>query len=146
MNIIEIKSYSDAVLEAVNTLLPQMSASPEPFTEQKLLAIINSDTSHLLMAEINGQYVGTLTLVVFEIPSEIRARIEDLIVHETARGAGVGTALVHKAIRMAGVLGAKAVDLTTHPSREAANQLYVKLGFELRETNVYQRKVGSSTS
>jgi ribosomal protein S18 acetylase RimI-like enzyme len=145
MNIIEIKSYSDAVRDAINHLLPQMSASPEPFTEEKLLAIINSDTSHLLMTEIDGQYVGTLTLVVFEIPSEIRARIEDLIVHETARGAGVGTSLVQKAIKMAGALGAKAVDLTAHPSRKAANQLYKKLGFERRETNVYQRKIRGST-
>jgi len=141
MNIIEIKSYADAVLDAINILLPQMSSSPEPFTEHKLHAIINSETSHLFMAEINGQYVGTLTLVVFRIPSEIRARIEDLVVQETARGTGVGTSLVQKAIAMAGALGAKAVDLTTHPSREAANQLYKKLGFELRETNVYRRRV-----
>jgi len=141
MNIIEIKSYSDAVLDAMNRLLPQLSSSPARLTEQKLLAIINSDTTHLLMAEIHSQYVGTLTLVVFRIPSGTRARIEDLVVQQTARGCGAGTALIQKAIEMADALGVEAVDLTTHPSRGAANQLYKNLGFEIRETNVYRRKI-----
>lgn len=140
MNVIEIKCYTDAVLDALNDLLPQLSlsSSPQHLTEQKLLSIINSDMTHLLMAEENDRYLGSLTLVVFKIPSGTRARIEDLIVQETARGGGVGQSLVLKAMEMADALGAEAVDLTTHPSREAANQLYKKLGFEMRETNVYR--------
>ena len=35
-------------------------------------------------------------------------------------------------------LGAKTIDLTSRPSREAANRLYQRLGFEMRETNVYR--------
>jgi len=141
MNIIEIKSYADAVLDALNDLMPQLSASPRRLTEQDLRGIIQSDTTRLLMAEEDDRYIGSLTLVVFRIPSGTRARIEDLVVQETARGRGVGRALVQKAIEMAKALGAEAVDLTTHPSREAANQLYKKLGFVRRETHVYRRKV-----
>ncbi len=139
MNVIEIKCYTHAVLDAMNVLLPQMSSSPQRLTEQKLLAIINSDTTRLLMAEENDRYIGSLTLVVFKIPSGTRARIEDLVVQETARGRGVGKSLVLKAVEMAAALGVDAVELTTHPSREAANKLYRKLGFEIRETNVYRR-------
>jgi len=141
MNIIEIKNYADAVRDALNDLLPQLSSSPERLTEQDLRAIIQSDKTLLLMAEEDDRYIGSLTLVVFRIPSGTRARIEDLVVQETARGRGVGRALVQKAIEMAKALGAEAVDLTTHPSREAANQLYKKLGFVRRETHVYRRKV-----
>ena len=141
MKVIEIKSYADAVLDALNDLLQQLSALPRRLTEQDLRAIIQSDTAHLLMAEIHSQYVGTLTLVVFRIPSGTRARIEDLVVQETARGRGVGRSLVQKALKMAKALGAEAVDLTTHPSREAANRLYKKLGFARRETHVYRRRV-----
>lgn len=141
MNVIEIECYTDAVRDALNDLLPQLSSSPQHLTEQKLLSIINSDTTFLLMAEENDGYIGSLTLVVFRIPSGTRARIEDLIVQETARGRGVGRSLVQKAIEMADALGAEAVDLTTHPSREAANALYKKLGFVRRETHVYRRKV-----
>jgi ribosomal protein S18 acetylase RimI-like enzyme len=143
MNVIEIKCYSKAALDAMNHLLPQLSSSPERLTEQKLLSIINSDTTRLLMAEKNGQYVGSLTLVVFRIPSGTRARIEDLVVQETARGGGAGISLVLRAIEIAAALGVKAVDLTAHPSREAANQLYKKLGFEIREANVYWRKIST---
>jgi ribosomal protein S18 acetylase RimI-like enzyme len=141
MNIIEITYYKDAVLDALNDLLPQLSASPRRLTEDELIEIIQSDTTRLLMAEEDNRYIGSLTLVVFRIPSGTRARIEDLVVQETARGRGVGRALVQKALEMAKALGAEAVDLTTHPSREAANQLYKKLGFARRETHVYRRKV-----
>jgi ribosomal protein S18 acetylase RimI-like enzyme len=141
MNIIEITYYKDAVLDALNDLLPQLSASPQRLTEQDLHTVIQSDTTRLLMAEEDDRYIGSLTLVVFRIPSGTRARIEDLVVQETARGRGVGRALVQKALEMAKALGAEAVDLTTHPSREAANALYKKLGFARRETHVYRRKV-----
>ena len=141
MNVTEIKCYADAVLDAMNNLLPQLSSSPERLTEQNLLAIINSDTTRLFMAEENDRYIGCLTLVVFKIPSGTRARIEDLVVQETARGRGVGRSLVRKAIEMANALGAEAVELTTHPSREAASTLYKKLGFKIRDTHVYRRKV-----
>lgn len=141
MNVIEIECYTDAVRDALNDLLPQLSASPQHLTEQKLFSIINSDTTFLLMAEENDRYIGSLTLVVFRIPSGTRARIEDLVVQETARGRGVGRSLVQKAIEMAKTLGAEAVDLTTNSTREAANQLYKKLGFETRKTNVYRRRV-----
>jgi ribosomal protein S18 acetylase RimI-like enzyme len=143
MNIIEITYYKDAVLDALNDLLPQLSASPQRLTEQDLHTVIQSDTTRLLMAEEDDRYIGSLTLVVFRIPSGTRARIEDLVVQETARGRGVGRALVQKAIEMAKALGAEAVDLTTHPSREAANQLYKKLGFEIQGTNVYRRYMSS---
>lgn len=141
MNIIEINAYADAVLDALNDLLPQLSASPRRLTEDDLRAIIRSDTTRLLMAEEDDRYIGSLTLVVFTIPSGTRARIEDLVVQETARGRGVGRSLVQTAIEMAKTLGAEAVDLTTNSSREAANQLYQKLGFEARPTNVYRRRV-----
>lgn len=141
MNVIEITYANDAVLDALNDLLPQLSASPRRLTEQDLRGIIQSDTTRLLMAQEDDRYIGCLTLVLFRIPSGTRARIEDLVVQETARGRGVGRSLVQKAIEMAEALGAEAVDLTTHPSREAANTLYKKLGFEIRETNAYRRRV-----
>ena len=86
----------------------------------------------------DGTIVGSLTLVVFPIPTGSRAWIEDVVVDEAARGAGVGAALNQAALDHARALGAKTVDLTSRPSREAANRLYQRLGFEPRETNVYR--------
>ena len=85
--------------------------------------------------------MGSLTLAVFRIPTGFRAWIEDVVVDDGARGVGVGEALVAAAIDRSRSLGAKTVDLTSRPSREAANRLYVRMGFESRSTNVYRRSL-----
>lgn len=85
-----------------------------------------------------GSIVGSLTLVLFRAPTGPRAWIEDVVVDETQRGGGVGSALVNEALGRAHRAGARSVDLTSRPSREAANRLYLRLGFVLRETNVYR--------
>lgn len=146
MKVIEIKSYSKALLEALNDLRPELSSSSVPLTEECLTAIIRSDAAHLLMAEENGRFLGTLTLVVFRIPAGIRARIEDLVVQSASRRRGVGQALVRKAMALAETLDADAVELTAHPSRDAARRLYEKLGFEVRETKVYRRTLSGAAT
>jgi ribosomal protein S18 acetylase RimI-like enzyme len=84
-----------------------------------------------------------LTLATFPIPTGIRAWIEDVVVSQAARGTGAGTLLVQCAVERARELGARTVDLTSRPSREAANRLYQRLGFELRNTNAYRIKTDS---
>jgi ribosomal protein S18 acetylase RimI-like enzyme len=88
--------------------------------------------------EDDGSVVGSLTLVLFRIPTGVRAWIEDVVVDESARGRGAGEALTREAMRMATEAGARTVDLTSRPTREAANRLYERIGFEERETRVYR--------
>ncbi len=141
MNVIQVTQYSEKILEAINELLPQLSSSAKPLTASELTEIIQSESSHLLMAEESGKFYGSLTLVTFMIPTGIRAWIEDVVVKENARGKGVGKLLSERAVGLASEIGAKTVDLTSRPSREAANALYKKVGFEMRETNVYRYKI-----
>jgi ribosomal protein S18 acetylase RimI-like enzyme len=141
MKIIEIKEFHDDFLNAVNRLLPQLSTSAEPLTKIDLKKIIESNVTKLLIAEDNNQVLGALTLVVFKIPTGTRAWIEDMVVDNDARGKGVGKLLIQHAIKLAKELGAKTVDLTSHPSRKAANRLYKNVGFEIRDTNVYRYKI-----
>lgn len=138
MEIIEITGYSKSVLKALNELLPQLLSSATQLTESALKEIADSNSSHLLMAEENGEFFGSLTLAVFSIPTGKRAWIEDVVVSENARGKGIGCLLTEYVIELAASLGAKTVDLTSRPSREAANALYKKAGFLQRETNVYR--------
>ena len=140
MNIIEISEYSEEILSALNELLPQLSSSASPLSDAFLLRVIQSESSHLLMAEEDGQFYGSLTLAVFVIPTGTRAWIEDVVVSEDSRGKGVGRLLSERAVNLANELGAKTIDLTSRPSREAANSLYKKIGFVQRETNVYRYK------
>lgn len=141
MKIYEVTEVGDGLVEAFARLIPQLSSSNPPPDRAALQAIVASDSARLLLAEDEGAIVGSLTLVVFPIPTGIRAWIEDVVVDDAARGKGVGGALNKHALALAAKLGATTVDLTSRPSREAANRLYQQLGFERRDTNVYRYKL-----
>ena len=139
MEIQEARQVTNELVDAIGRLVGQLSSSADPPTEAELEQIVTSPGSRLLLArEDSGTIVGTLTLALFRIPTGVRAWIEDVVVDETARGQGVGEALTNEAVRIAGGAGAKTVDLTSRPSREAANRLYQRLGFKARDTNVYR--------
>ncbi|HEX3752595.1 MAG TPA: GNAT family N-acetyltransferase [Streptosporangiaceae bacterium] len=133
-----IADISDEDLTAVNRLIPQLSRSAPPLTGDALRQIVSWDGNYLLIARDGDRVVGMLTLVTFPIPTGLRAWIEDVVVDEAARGQGVGAALTEEAVRRARAAGARTVDLTSRPTRQAANRLYERLGFELRETNAYR--------
>jgi ribosomal protein S18 acetylase RimI-like enzyme len=129
---------SDELVEGLNQLLPQLSTTASPLTSAQVEELVQSDASILFVARDGENIVGSLTLVIFPIPTGVRAWIEDVVVDESARGAGVGEALTLAAIDEARRRSVRSIDLTTRPSREAANRLYARLGFERRETNVYR--------
>ena len=130
-------SVDDELVEGLNRLLPQLSSSASSLDVGDLEALVQSPST-LFVARDGSAIVGTLTLVVFAIPTGLRAWIEDVVVDESTRGRGVGEALTMAAIDEATRRGVRSIDLTSRPSRVAANALYVKLGFGLRETNVYR--------
>ena len=128
-------------LRALTRLLPQLSSSAPAPTEADLVEMVDSPATVVFVArdEPGGDIVGSLTLALFRIPTGLRAWIEDVVVDETARGRGAGSALVDAALARAQTAGCRTVDLTSRPSRTEANRLYTTLGFELRETNVYRK-------
>ena len=138
----EVEQPTEVTLEltaAFQRLVPQLSRSSPPPDADQLAEMIASPATTLLMARgDDGTYVGSLTLVLFRIPTGIRAWIEDVVVDEAARGQGIGEALTRAAVERAAEAGAVTVDLTSRPSREAANRLYQRVGFKLRDTNVYR--------
>ena len=137
---IEVCDYvDDALVEAFSTLIPQLSTSSAPPDADVLTSIVGGEATTLLLAlDDDDRIVGSLTLAVFTIPTGVRAWIEDVVVDDAARGHGVGASLNQRAVELAAELGAKTVDLTSRPSRDAANRMYKRLGFEARETNVYR--------
>ena len=139
IRIVEATEVDDALASAMARLVPQLSRSNPPPDAATLEAIVDSEASTLLLAlDEEGVVVGSLTLALFRIPTGMRAWIEDVVVDEAARGRGVGEAFTREAIGRARAEGATTVDLTSRPSREAANRLYRRLGFEERATNVYR--------
>ena len=138
IEITELIEADEGTLSSVNHLLPQLSGSAQLISLERLQMLASSESTRLYLAREGDHIHGMLSLVVFGIPTGTKAWVEDVVVDDGARGKGVGRSLMHHAMEQARQLGAKAVDLTSRPSREAANKLYQSLGFETRETNVYR--------
>lgn len=135
----EATSVDEELVQVWRRLTPQLSGSSPPPVRAELEEIVGSPATVLLVARDDaGSVLGSLTLVLFRIPTGARAIIEDVVTDDAARRQGVGSALVTEALRLAEERGCRSVDLTSRPSREAANRLYQELGFKLRETNVYR--------
>lgn len=143
--VIEIlERVTPEVVGAFARLIPQLSSSSPPPTAAELQAMVGAEANDVLVAvdAATGVLLGSLTLVTFRIPTGIRSWIEDVVVDGAARGRGVGEALNRFALDLARSKGAKTVDLTSRPTREAANRLYQRMGFELRTSNLYRYELG----
>ncbi|MDO5049244.1 MAG: GNAT family N-acetyltransferase [Actinomycetaceae bacterium] len=141
MTVQTIDKATPELLEAVNRLLPQLSSSASAMTPEGLERFISQPNVHLFVYTPDddpNNILGMLTLVIFHIPTGTRAWIEDVVVSEETRGQGAGRKLTEAALEYANSLGTCTVDLTSRPSREAANRLYQRVGFDKRNTNVYR--------
>ena len=138
IEIAECREVTDELVEAMNRLVPQLSSSNPPPSRAELTEIVASPATTMFLARQQDRIVGALTLVAFRIPTGVRTRIEDVVVDETLRGQRIGELLSAAALEEARRLGARSTDLTSRPSREAANRLYARMGFRQRESNVYR--------
>ena len=134
----EVTVADDELVEAMQTLLPQLSKSAKPIEAYDMESIVASPATILYVARADDGIVGTLTLVVFRSLTGARCWIEDVVVDGRARGRGVGELLVGAALEGARRASARSVDLTSNPTRVEANRLYQRCGFVQRETNVYR--------
>ena len=143
IKIFEITEMSQKVYDAFERLLPQLSSSAKTPTWDELEDLINSKAGIVLAAvddeDQDETILGTMTLVVFRIPTGVRAWVEDVVVDKEARGKGIGEKLIRTSIERAKAEGAKTIDLTSRPTRVEAHRLYKRCGFEMRETCVFRR-------
>ena len=142
VRVVEATEVTPALVEAIGRLLPNLSRSSPAPTEAEVREMVDAPGTVLLIAlDDDDAIVGTLTLALFRIPTGVRAWIEDVIADPAASGQGIGRLLTQAALDEAGRRGAKTVELTSRPSREAANHIYQSMGFEPRDTNVYRFSV-----
>jgi ribosomal protein S18 acetylase RimI-like enzyme len=142
MRIEIIKKADEVLYQAFQRLIPQLTSNNPPPSLDDLTALVRDAASTLMVARSDeGEIIGTLTLIVYKVPTGVRSAIEDVVVDISARGQGVGEALMQRAIELARERSAKNISLTSNPKREAANKLYVRMGFTKRETNAYQMKL-----
>lgn len=138
MKIYKLITVTDEVVHAFGKLIPQLAPDCTLPTKEDLQAIVESNHTLLFMAEEHNELLGTLTLVLNKIPTGNKVWIEDVVVDSSARGKGVGEALIQFAVAYVKDQNIKSINLTSSPDRVAANKLYQKLGFVKRQTNVYR--------
>ena len=132
----QVSTADEALVETIGALLPQLTEARTPPTLEQLNEVVSNQTL-LVARDDDGQILGTLTFVLYRVSSGVKGRIEDVIVDESARGKGVGEALVREGMRRANEAGVLMLELTSMPYRQAANRLYRRLGFVRKPTNVY---------
>jgi ribosomal protein S18 acetylase RimI-like enzyme len=142
MQIEIVTEATDELYSAFQRLVPQLTDNNPPPSLNDLTALVRDSSSTLIVARTeHDEIVGALTLAVYRVPTGTRSIIEDVVVDNSARGGGVGEALMKRAIEIAREKGAQNISLTSNPMREAANRLYLRVGFKKRETNAYQIKL-----
>jgi ribosomal protein S18 acetylase RimI-like enzyme len=146
VDITECTAVDSQLMAALERLLPQFSASAQMPSAEHVRRIVESPATTLLLARDADEIVGMLTLLRFALPSGMRAQIHDVVVDESSRGRGIAETLVRHALDLARAGGAKNVDLTSRPSREAANRLYPRVGFKRHETNLYRYELGDQAT
>jgi len=136
MRIEQVTEATDELVETIRALLPQLTEARTPPTLEELQEVV-SNQALLVARDEDGSILGTLTFVLYRVASGVKGRIEDVIVDESARGKGVGEALVREGMRRANEAGVLMLELSSMPYRQAANRLYKRLGFVRKPTNVY---------
>lgn len=136
------KVATPELLEALNHLLPQLSSNAKSLTEVRLQDLLLCPTTRLYtLRDEEGKICAMTTLSIQELVTGTKAWVEDVVVDESARGRGYARQLLQHLAVEAQAIGAKSLNLTSRPSRTAANKLYQSEGYEIRETNVYRKSV-----
>ena len=138
MKIYEIDHLQPCLADSIYRLLRQLTDKKLDFSDDALRLIIESPNSHLLVATEDDELVGMLTIATYISPTGKKAWIEDVVVDEIYRGRGFAKELISYAIDWARRHDIPILMLTSNPKRVAANQLYPKMLFQRRETNVYR--------
>jgi len=142
MKIEILERVTDEVIAAFRNLTPQLNTEVSPPGRKELQEILDSGCTQIFLARNDqDEIVGTLALVTFRTPNGLHAWIEDVVVDQEVRGQGIGEALSRAALSVAGERGVSDVNLTSRPEREAANRLYRRLGFQLRQSNLYRLRL-----
>jgi ribosomal protein S18 acetylase RimI-like enzyme len=140
--IFQVNELTEQVYQACQRLVPQLTNNNLPPTREELASMQTMGSSILFLAQVpdfeGEQTIGMATLVLYRVPTGMRGIIEDVVVDESVRGRRIGEALMYACLERAQQAGCPQVMLTSNPSRVAANRLYQRMGFELRNTNVYR--------
>lgn len=115
---------------AISGLLDQLGYETAPSRVERLVS--TPTDSGIYVATVNGGVAAVMSLIFFDyFPSAERfCRITALVVDETVRGKGIGSALIDHAKLIALAESCTALELTTSFPREQTQAFYQHIGFQ----------------
>ena len=139
MRIEKINHSIPEVQQKINYFLNILTGKSGNVPSEQLDAILKSSNTHLFFAfNEENTAVGMITLVIYNTCLGKKAWVEDVVIDNIYQGQGLGRMIMEFVIEFARFEKVNILMLTSKPGRIAANKLYQKIGFEQKETNVYQ--------
>ena len=136
---LQTEDCTDDNLRVINHLLSQLDATVKPLNGTQFHQILSATHIHIFVVRNEQKAIcGMATLTLDPLLTGTKAWIEDVVVDHECRGRGYAQALINRLMKTAQREVANSVNLTSRPTREAANRLYRRCGFVQRETNVYK--------
>lgn len=151
--IVILKKAAPDILKDVNRLIAGLSLTatrPAPLSRARFRDLLAQKKFFVLAAyDSSGKkkkIIGFLTVYLVRIPSGLTAVAEDFLVLEPFRKWGVGRMLMERALEIAEKKGARHLNLSTNPVRKEANELYKRMGFNLKKVNMYRMNLPRNQS
>ncbi len=133
-----LRRITASAAKQISRLMSQLAGSSRRVPSKVIQEIVRDQNVVLTVVRDGEKIVGMGTLVFLRVPGGFHARIEDVVVDEAYRGQGIGRKIMERLIALARKKKAEYVELTSRPSRIAANKLYQSIGFKRKKTNVYR--------
>ena len=144
LSIERIVDITPEVLAAAQHLSPQLESSNQvAITQEYFERIVSNQDNVWLMARraSDAKYIGMASLVIMAMPTNIRACLENVVVDESARGLGAGTALCEAAKEIANEQNVNTLRAAASKNNVASQRMLQKAGFEV-ETNLDYFELG----
>lgn len=139
IEILKAKKLTDTIQNQIADLYKQLNADN---IQRPLEEILKSDNNVLvIICTIDGNIVGTALLSTYKVISGFRGMVDDVVVDSAQRGKGIGRKLMEKLLEEGKRLDLDEILLFTGHHRAPAIALYKSLGFNMRDSGLYNLRL-----
>lgn len=123
-------------------LLGELGYEAKPAEVLERLVRIERNGGHVLVAEVAGQVIGSINLIIdIRLAEGIAGEIVSLVVSRDYQGKGIGRELVRQAETLASK-DCEIIRVRANAKRQGAHQFYKNLGFtEIKSQKIFRKEV-----
>lgn len=139
IDLLKKTDINPAVQRQVSELFQQLGGNKKQTDLTEILDEKNQIT--FAYCRDKDEIIGIALMCNYKVISGRKAWIEDVVVHTTYRGKGIGRKLMHKLLEVGKEKKLSEILLFTEDHRAPAIQLYTDLGFQLKASRIYTLKM-----